>query len=110
MTIDKAKLKALAEACDSVTTDVHITMAVGSLPEEVKAVQDYLQNSMPSTILALIAEIDDLRKDAERYRWLRSSENQTIFTLDARIDDYIECLPSIVEQDLDAAVDSEISK
>lgn len=55
-------------------------------------------------------EVEELRMDAERYRWLRSSENQTIFTLDARIDDYIECLPSIVEQDLDAAVDSEMSK
>ncbi|GLO03319.1 hypothetical protein PPUJ13061_32170 [Pseudomonas putida] len=60
MTIDKAKLKALAEAANAVTTDVNITMAAGSAPEEVKAVQDYLQQAMPKTILALLAEIDGL--------------------------------------------------
>lgn len=60
MTIDKAKLKALAEAANAVTTDVNITMAVGADPEEVKAVQDYLQVAMPKTILALLAEIERL--------------------------------------------------
>ncbi|ROQ53638.1 hypothetical protein [Pseudomonas putida] len=106
MTIDKEKLKELAEAANAVTTDVNITMAVGADPEEVKAVQDYLQQTMPKTILALLAEVERLerfedwfvrldqveqslaasykaerdqlkaenealRKDAERYRWLR---------------------------------------
>ncbi|MFJ2526227.1 hypothetical protein ACIOWB_24185 [Pseudomonas capeferrum] len=60
MTIDKEKLKALAKAANAVTTDVNITMAVGSAPEEVKAVQDYLQHAMPKTILALLAEIERL--------------------------------------------------
>lgn len=60
MTIDKAQLKALAEAANAVTTDVNITMAVGSAPEEVKAVQDFLQQAMPKTILALLAEIEGL--------------------------------------------------
>lgn len=106
MTIDKEKLKELAEAANAVTTDVNITMAVGADPEEVKAVQDYLQQTMPKNILALLAEVERLerfedwfvrldqveqslaasykaerdqlkaenealRKDAERYRWLR---------------------------------------
>ncbi|WP_207936413.1 hypothetical protein [Pseudomonas sp. 51_B] len=114
MTIDKQKLKALAEAANAITTDVKITMAIGADPVEVKAVQDYLQVAMPKTILALLAEIERLeakvrlagvaaevtvhqevgravtrelvlayerdqlkaenealRKDAERYRWLR---------------------------------------
>ena len=60
MTIDKEKLKALAQAANAVTTDVNITMAVGSAPEEVKAVQDFLQQAMPKTILALLAEIERL--------------------------------------------------
>ena len=60
MSIDKAKLKTLAEAANAVTTDVNITMAVGADPVEVKAVQDYLQVAMPKTILALLEEIDQL--------------------------------------------------
>jgi len=51
MTIDKEKLKALAKAANAVTTDVNITMAVGADPEEVKAVQDYLQQTMPKNVL-----------------------------------------------------------
>lgn len=62
MSIDKEKLKTLAEAANAVTTDVSITMAVGAAPEEVKAVQDYLQQAMPKTILALVAEIERLEK------------------------------------------------
>ncbi|MBA6091643.1 hypothetical protein H4C81_22620 [Pseudomonas monteilii] len=53
-------LKALAEAANAVTTDVNITMAVGADPGEVKAVQDFLQLAMPKTILALLAEIEQL--------------------------------------------------
>lgn len=96
MTIDKKALKALAEAANAVTSDVNITMAVGTDPDEVKAVQDYLQQAMPRTILALLEEIERLadenenlaqcrsavnaavalenealHKDAERYRWLK---------------------------------------
>lgn len=50
-----------------------------------------------------------VQKDAERYRWLRSMENQTIYTLDARVDDHIECLDMLGEGELDKAIDSEIS-
>lgn len=63
MTIDKEKLKALAEAANAVTTDVSITMAVGADSGEVKAVQDYLQVAMPKTILALLEEIERLDMD-----------------------------------------------
>ena len=66
MTIDKQKLKALAEAANAITTDVNITMAIGADPVEVKAVQDYLQVAMPKTILALLAEIEQLRKAHEQ--------------------------------------------
>ncbi|WP_338724898.1 hypothetical protein [Pseudomonas juntendi] len=66
MTIDKHKLKALAEAANAVTTDVNITMAVGADPIEVKAVQDYLQMAIPKTILALLAEIEQLREAHEQ--------------------------------------------
>lgn len=72
MTIDKAQLKALAEAANAVTTDVNITMAVGSAPEEVKAVQDFLQQAMPKTILALLAEIERLEGCEEVLRQLAS--------------------------------------
>lgn len=60
MTIEKQKLKELAEAANAITTDVNITMAIGADPVEVKAVQDYLQVAMPKTILALLAEIERL--------------------------------------------------
>lgn len=66
MIIDKEKLKALAEGANAVTSDVNITMAVGADPEEVKAVQDYLQQAMPKTILALLAEIEQLRDSHEQ--------------------------------------------
>jgi len=138
MSVDKAKLKALAAAANTVTTDVNITMAVGSAPEEVKAVQDFLQQAMPKTILALLTEIErlekfedwfvrldqaeqslsasfkaerdqlkaeneDLRKHAERYRWLR--EKQTFIWL---IQDWF---PSdAVLTDVDAEIDAAMVK
>lgn len=74
MTIDKAQLKALAEAANAVTTDVNITMAVGSAPEEVKAVQDFLQQAMPKTILALLAEIERLSPPAGQVSYQQQME------------------------------------
>lgn len=134
MTIDKANLRALAEDANAVTTDVNITMAVGADPVEVKAVQDYLQVAMPQTILALLAEIDRveselmhmaagaesdreqrnqlkaeneaLRKDAQRYRWLR--DKQTFIWL---IQDWFpgEAMLTNVDADIDAAMAKEAS-
>jgi hypothetical protein len=57
-----------------------------------------------------LCEVEAMRKDAERYRWLRSMENQTIYTLDGRVDDYIECLPSLADEELDKAIDAAMSK
>lgn len=74
MTIDKQKLKALAEAANAVTSDVNITMAVGADPAEVKAVQDYLQVAMPKTILALLAEIERLAKFEDWFLRLDQAE------------------------------------
>ncbi|WKL69405.1 hypothetical protein Q1Z72_12390 [Pseudomonas qingdaonensis] len=65
MTIDKEKLKELAEAANAVTTDVNITMAVGADSGEVKAVQDYLQMATPQAALALLAEIERLEVVAQ---------------------------------------------
>ncbi|MNH15940.1 hypothetical protein D3C79_755660 [compost metagenome] len=85
MTIDKAKLKALAEAANAVTTDVNITMAVGADPVEVKAVQDYLQVAMPKTILALLAEIETILTEAKRQedglKEMLRRQNKQIFAL-----------------------------
>lgn len=58
---DKTELKRLAEAATVVKSDVNITMAVGTDPGEIKAVQDYLQQAMPKTILALIAENERIK-------------------------------------------------
>lgn len=157
MTIDKEKLKELAEAANAVTTDVNITMAVGADPEEVKAVQDYLQQTMPKTILALLAEIEmlsaqrlmhlrlnlslrarrkvwvahcekaedqlldvqserdqlkaeneALRKDAERYRWLRqASATDGEYTHGVCIDLWENgCGFEVTLEEADAAVDA----
>jgi hypothetical protein len=78
MSVDKEKLKALAKAADAVTTNVHITMAVGADPAEIKVVQDYLQQAMPKTILALIAEIERLAEENENLRDCRSSVNASV--------------------------------
>ena len=139
MTIDKAKLKALAqkvadledqpelegehrEAYDELWLHMHCHTILDLISETEGLAAQHGRDSVELRKLCaardsarrerdnLKSEVKALRKDAERYRWLRSSENQTIFTLDARIDDHIERLPSIVEQDLDAAIDSEMSK
>ena len=86
MTIDKAKLKALAEAANAVAADVNITMAVGSAPEEVKAVQDFLQQAMPKTILALLAEIERLAKFEDWFLRLDQAEQSLSASLKAERD------------------------
>lgn len=139
MTIDKAKLKALAqkaadledqpelegehrEAYDELWQHMHCHTILDLLSEIEGLTAQHGRDSLELRKLCaardsarrehdnLKSEVKSLRQDAERYKWLRSSENQTIFTLDARIDNYIDCLPSILEQDLDAAIDSEMSK
>lgn len=74
MTIDKEKLKELAEAANAVTTDVNITMAVGADSGEVKAVQDYLQMATPQAVLALLAEIERLSPPAGQVSYQQQME------------------------------------
>ena len=63
---DYAKLKELAEAANAVTSDVNITVAVGTTQEEVAAIQGFLQIAMPKSILALLAELEQLKVGLER--------------------------------------------
>jgi len=60
-------------------------------------------------IEALEAEIETLRKDAERYRWLR---NQWIneFEESASMDGWNAVMHAQTEQDMDAAIDAAITK
>lgn len=88
MTIDREKLKALAQAANAVTTDVNITMAVGSAPEEVKAVQDFLQQAMPKTILALLAEIESTETRLHDVAVLCATVEQERDQLKAENEDY----------------------
>ncbi|HHX4274722.1 TPA: hypothetical protein ACU95R_005793 [Pseudomonas aeruginosa] len=43
-----------------------------------KPVISYLAAANPAAVLDLIAEIEHLRKDAARYRWLRERDLETI--------------------------------
>jgi hypothetical protein len=38
----------------------------------------FIEASNPATVLALIAEVERLRADAERYRWLRDKANSQL--------------------------------
>ncbi|MBG6287709.1 hypothetical protein I5I61_09660 [Pseudomonas nitroreducens] len=62
--------------------------------EPIKA--EYIAAANPTTILELIAEVERLRKDAERYRWLK--ENCDI--------DYRGNLPHELYESTDAAIDA----
>ena len=54
--------------------------------------------------------IERLKKDANRYRWLRSDTQGKVITLDGRTDDHIECLDHLSAEELDALIDAEISE
>lgn len=154
MTIDKAKLKALAEAANAVTgaANVEITICSEAGPNqaEIDAVTTFAGVSTPAAVLALLAEIERLsppagqvsyqqqmeawksassqdlrargelmiqvdelkaenealRKDAQRYRWLR--DKQTFIWL---IQDWFpgEAMLTNVDADIDAAMAKEVS-
>lgn len=65
MTIDKAKLKALAEAANAVTgaANVEITICSEAGPNqaEIDAVTTFAGVSTPAAVLALLAEIDRIK-------------------------------------------------
>ena len=103
MNIDKAKLKALAEAAKAAAEDVIRSHGWKGMVEDADLLgtdERYLALADPATILALVAEIEELhesatfravqslradcealRKDAERYQWLirRISKSQYYF-------------------------------
>lgn len=151
MTIDKEKLKTLAEAANAVTGDVRVDMAItseaGPNQAEIDAVTAFMGAATPATVLALLAEIERLerfedwfvrldqveqslaasykadrdqlkaenealRKDAERYRWLRqASATDGEYTHGVCIDLWENgCGFEVTLEEADAAVDTAMAK
>lgn len=82
MNIDKEKLKALAEAAQNDSGDyaslndygMAVTPAVTlALLAEIEALRE---SATFRAVQSLRADCEALRKDAERYRWLRNPDNQ----------------------------------
>ncbi|HBO4723797.1 TPA: hypothetical protein L4V16_002022 [Pseudomonas aeruginosa] len=70
-----------------------------------KPVISYLAAANPAAILDLIAEIEHLRKDAARYRWLRERDLETIRQGGV----FAGMTPENIvlnQEDLDAAIDA----
>ena len=70
----------------------------------------YIAAADPATIAALLAELDDARRDAERYRWLRAQCNSVTNLVQYRhrgCHYTIACNSSI---DMDAAIDTGIAE
>ena len=98
MNIDKDTLRALADACKDhqplrfmrshgalyirndigIVFDVHQNRSFPDFMAQNKDYADLVLACTPATILALLAENDALRKDTERYQWLRSRDLETI--------------------------------
>lgn len=99
MSIDKEKLKALAEAAtpgrhydrlesagggikyECTGDDGSLVLKVdhknnefGFVGDRGEADEAFFLACSPATVLALLAEIEHYRKDAERYRWLRKRD------------------------------------
>lgn len=72
----------------------------------------YIAAANPQTILALIERCELAEKDAERYRWLRNSANDTLSTAPA----VCNCTPDDDQEtflfgaELDAAIDAALTK
>ncbi|EMS3863843.1 hypothetical protein [Pseudomonas aeruginosa] len=70
-----------------------------------KPVISYLAAANPAAVLDLIAEIEHLRKDAARYRWLRERDLETIRQGGV----FAGMTPENIvlnQEDLDAAIDA----
>lgn len=63
----------------------------------------YIAAANPAAVLAMIAEVEALRKDAERYRWLR--DKQTFIWL---IQDWFPSTAEFIE--VDALIDAAMTK
>lgn len=59
-----------------------------------------------SIVSQLHEELEGLRRDAERYRWLRDPKHEKILVLDNRVGDCVECLDHLSLGEMDEAVDS----
>ena len=74
----------------------------------------YILAANPAAILSLIAELEQAKKDAERYRWLRKAHHDD----DSAIGVTRECMngwgrvvgKSLRNSDLDKAIDAAIAK
>lgn len=64
-----AELEALAKVSDQAGEDwISYADLAGTLQHQGDI--DYIVQASPSTILALLAEREELKRDAERYRWI----------------------------------------
>lgn len=116
---DTNKLKELAEACGNLNwrfqqegwteyaiRDDHAyiaTMRVGSPKQkgpcpEREAKAKFLGAMTPATVLELIAEVERLRKDAERYQALRQKDRGSVVVRDRT--------SLLFGENLDAAIDA----
>lgn len=71
---------------------------------------DYIAEANPATVLELIAEVERLRADAERYRWLRDRpENPNDAVIDVAI--WQDCEgTSLRGKELDRSIDATIER
>ena len=65
-----AELEALASECGQHGTNWYEPRHMAAFPEYA-CDQDFVVAASPATILALLAERAELKRDAGRYRWLR---------------------------------------
>ena len=59
-----------------------------------------------ASIQSLQAELEAARKNAERYRWLRSGGNDGVYVWDQRGEKFQECGSLLAGEALDAAIDA----
>lgn len=90
---DRSELKKLADEA----------IVFAGLNGEISYAQElFIAAATPSAVLALIAEVEALRKDAERYRWLR----------DTATGPWMRALDLYARRDkrMDAAIDEEMNR
>lgn len=67
-----AELEQLANECGQHGSNWYEPRHMAAFPEYA-CDQDFVVAASPATILALLAEREELKRDADRYRWLRDS-------------------------------------
>ena len=76
--IDHSKLKALAEGCRDEVIRSHGWAGMIEDADLLHRDEQFLKECSPEAVLALIAENEGLRKNAERYLVLRQADVDTI--------------------------------